>query len=322
MTDLSSERSALTTLMQSRQSDSWTALAGDGWLDTLPENDGTWPLAAVAALVASVSSEHQPTLAVGAHLAAAATLTAAGLPVHDDTPHAVLIDTALDGDDLIGSLWGPAGSGTVVLLPDGGLATIDLADADAARTPVMFLAGAGIRRVRVPLSRASSFAPAGDSSALFEARLAFLLAAEAIGAAAAATARTLAYLRVREQFGKPLGAQQALQHRLVDMTMNDLVGAALVDRAAGAWETGDGAAASWSAKAHAGAASVWTTEQAIQLHGAVGFTEELGLAASLRRLQRCRLALGGQERAATRVAADAVTPPGPRDWTLDFDPGH
>ena len=87
------------------------------------------------------------------------------------------------------------------------------------------------------------------------------------------------HARERRQFGRPIGANQAVRHRLAE-AHSDVVGArALV---AAAWEDGSTAAAAW-AKAVAGSAQDAAAKQAIQVCGAIGLSEEHELPRLVRR---------------------------------------
>jgi hypothetical protein len=321
MTGVDDERAALRTLLRRTPSDAvWRALARDGWLEAVPELDGQWATAAIAALVVAQTAQMHPRLPVGAHLAAAATIGPA------DVPLAVVTDAVVAEGIVCGAVWGPPWSEeerprAVTALPDGQLLMTRLEPGDDDPSPLLLLDRVGSRRVAVALDR---WTPVTGDGADHEARTAFLLAAAAVGVAASATERTLAHVRQRTQFGKPLGAQQSVGHRVVDMRTADLVGQALIDRAATAWAVGtheDARPLSWLAKVHAGDRSVWTVEQAIQLHGALGFSEEYGLGDHLRLTQLVRLLLGGPDRAA-RLSGRAPEPGKrrPRDWSLAFDP--
>ena len=98
---------------------------------------------------------------------------------------------------------------------------------------------------------------------------------------------TLDYLRARQQFGKPLGSFQALQHRAADLKIQIVltrasVGGAAADLDAGA--TGDARRALVSrAKARAAEAAMRVTREAVQLHGAIGYTDEYDIGLFLRK---------------------------------------
>lgn len=312
MTGLHEERAALRTLLQRNHGDAaWAALDRDGWFDAAADEAGEWPDAAVAALVVSEAAQSHPSLPVGSHLAAAAVIKSVGRL-------GVVTDTVVQDGVLSGYLWGDRSATVVAASPEGRLLTTRLERADSEPAPVLLFEQIGTSRVAVAIER---WRPVDGDAADHEARLAFMLAAAAVGVAASATARTLAHVGRRTQFGKPLGGQQAVAHRLVDMRMSDLLGQALVERAAHAWAGRDQPQrASWLAKVHAGERAVWTVEQAIQLHGALGFSEEYGLGRALRVVQSARLLLGGPGRAAAAALPAATDELRPRDWSLAFDP--
>ncbi|MEU8777948.1 acyl-CoA dehydrogenase family protein [Streptomyces sp. NPDC048606] len=95
-----------------------------------------------------------------------------------------------------------------------------------------------------------------------------LLAAEAVGAADRALARTVEYVRGREQFGRPVGSFQAVKHRLADLYVQ--VQAARSAAYYAAWDPDQGGLA----LAQALEALRTTAGEAIQLHGGLGFTWE------------------------------------------------
>ncbi|MEU9005852.1 acyl-CoA dehydrogenase family protein, partial [Streptomyces sp. NPDC048551] len=95
-----------------------------------------------------------------------------------------------------------------------------------------------------------------------------VLAAEAVGAADRALARTVEYVREREQFGRAIGSFQAVKHRLADLYVH--VQAARSAAYYAAWDPGQGPLA----LAQALEALRITAGEAIQLHGGIGFTWE------------------------------------------------
>ena len=102
------------------------------------------------------------------------------------------------------------------------------------------------------------------------------LAAEAVGAARRCVELTVAHLKVREQFGRPLGSFQALRHRVADMTV------AVEGAASMSWYAARAAAQASVelphlaplAKATAADAFTYVAGETIQLHGGIGFTWE------------------------------------------------
>ncbi|MFI7227562.1 acyl-CoA dehydrogenase family protein [Nonomuraea angiospora] len=110
-------------------------------------------------------------------------------------------------------------------------------------------------------------------------RAAVATAAQLIGVARELLAVTVAYARVRTQFGAAIGSFQAVKHQLADAAVAVEFAAPLVHRAAlsvdGAAGTADGDVS--AAKAAAGEAAVLAARVALQAHGAIGYTEELDL---------------------------------------------
>ncbi|MCP3822587.1 acyl-CoA/acyl-ACP dehydrogenase [Streptomyces sp. A3M-1-3] len=99
--------------------------------------------------------------------------------------------------------------------------------------------------------------------------VAAVLAAEAVGAASAALERTIEYVQAREQFGRPIGSFQAVQHRLADLYVQ-----LQAARSAAYYAAWDPAEAGGLALAQALQALRATAAEAIQLHGGIGFTWE------------------------------------------------
>src|SRR5439155_21543622 len=90
---------------------------------------------------------------------------------------------------------------------------------------------------------------------------------------------TLEYTKVRQQFGRPLSANQVIRHRLADMALQCDEARSMALRAALMIEVepvARGRAAS-GAKAKIGKCARFVAEQAVQLHGAMGLTEELDI---------------------------------------------
>ncbi|MZD10271.1 acyl-CoA dehydrogenase [Streptomyces sp. SID5785] len=100
-----------------------------------------------------------------------------------------------------------------------------------------------------------------------------LIAAEAVGAADRALERTVAYVKEREQFGRPVGSFQAVKHRLADVYVQ--VQAARSAAYYAAWAAGAGTErAGGLALAQALEALRTSAAEAVQLHGGIGFTWE------------------------------------------------
>lgn len=157
-------------------------------------------------------------------------------------------------------------------------------------------------------------------------------AAELLGIAREAFAMTLEYLKTRIQFGKPIGANQALQHRMVDAYIQVELAAAclhevLLEAAAGPREL---AVAASRAKARCAQAALHVTRLGVQLHGAIGFTDEYDLGLYLKRALHHASWLGCEaamrlryhdeahvpsDRSAAPTLSDNASIPRDADWT-------
>ncbi|MFJ8161419.1 acyl-CoA dehydrogenase family protein [Streptomyces sp. NPDC096136] len=131
--------------------------------------------------------------------------------------------------------------------------------------------------------------PAVLAAAETAARWARLLtAAQCLGVGEELLARTVEYAKQRTQFGAPIGSFQAVKHRLADTLLDLEFARPLLWAAALSPADGDVAAA----KLAAGGAAYAAARTALQLHGAVGYTQELDLSLWLRRARPLRDAWG------------------------------
>ena len=133
---------------------------------------------------------------------------------------------------------------------------------------------------------AADFVPCGHVEAVIgKATLAH--AAYLLGLSDAAFAITLDYLRIREQFGRPIGSFQSLQHRATEMKLQlELTRAAIeatarrIDTGAGAIERQQGVA---RCHLRAGSLAMLVAREAIQMHGAMGITDEADIGLYVRK---------------------------------------
>ncbi|QIY56024.1 acyl-CoA/acyl-ACP dehydrogenase [Streptomyces sp. RPA4-5] len=140
------------------------------------------------------------------------------------------------------------------------------------------------------------------------------LAAEAVGAADTALARTVAHVQQRVQFGRPIGSFQAVQHRLADLYV--ALQAARSAAYYAAWSAGGGRAAPGGpgaaepgvgalALAQALEALRAVAAEAVQLHGGIGFTWEHEAHLYFKRAACDELLLGPVHRLRARAAEEA-----------------
>jgi len=185
-------------------------------------------------------------------------------------------------------------TGSISPVLNGAEASVLLVPADTAEGTVIFLvdgAAAGLTRTRltavdhsrslarIEFSATPGRALAGDAVAALAAAadLANLaLASESAGAMKACLDMTSAYARIRVAFGQPIGAFQAVKHRLADMEKSWELGyAALRDAArAGDVDPARFSVAASVARVLLAGAYADAAVDTVQLHGGIGFTWE------------------------------------------------
>ena len=182
-------------------------------------------------------------------------------------------------------LWMPRATAGVQLarepLADGrSFGTLELADALVPRAQVIAQGAAATEAVARALDHGAA-----------------IVAAELAGVMERALEMSLDYLRTRVQFGKPIGAFQALQHRAVDLHIQKELAGAVLDEALAALDRGPApdtrAAIASRVKARCADAALKITREAIQLHGAIGFTDEYDAGLYLKRAMTLAAWLGG-----------------------------
>ena len=121
------------------------------------------------------------------------------------------------------------------------------------------------------------------------------LAAESVGVMAAMHALTVDYLKVRKQFGMPIGAFQVLQHKAVDMYVALEQARSITLYAtmmADSDDDAERARAAHAAKTEIGRGGRLVGENAIQLHGGVGMTTEYAVGHYFKRMTMIDIAFG------------------------------
>lgn len=149
------------------------------------------------------------------------------------------------------------------------------------------------------MAAAAALATALDEGAV-------LAAAYLTGAMAACFEITLKYLNTRQQFGRTIGSFQALQHRMVDLYLQREIAHAVVADAARNLSAGadprEQALLASRAKYRASIAGLAIAREAVQLHGAIGFTDECDVALYLNRTLVCAASLGNAAWHCRRIA--------------------
>ena len=196
---------------------------------------------------------------------------------------------AVPSDGSSGGTWEL--SGEKVLIPDAGVVSHFVVAAGTADGPALFVAeaeGEGsstmdstrtLGTVRLDgVSATMVGAPGGFAGLLERIRLRAhsALALEALGVAEAALTMAVEHAMTRNQFGRPIGAYQAVSHQVADTYMDVELARSLAYWAAWCVAESDpqAPAAVAAAKSFAGEAAVRACERSIQVHGGMGFTWE------------------------------------------------
>ncbi len=118
---------------------------------------------------------------------------------------------------------------------------------------------------------------------------------------------TLEYLRTRVQFGKPIGSFQALQHRAVDLLIQQELTSAVVGQAItlldGTATVVERSAMASRTKARASDAGLLMARESVQMHGAIGFTDEYDLGLYVQRALVLSAWLGNAQTQRRRYAS-------------------
>lgn len=306
-------------LRQQRDSDTkidrdiWAQAAEAGWLAILaPESAGGLdlgltelclvseelgkglvpePVAAVAAIARALgASDTAESIVTGEKIVLPA-LMEGPRAIGDEAPTVTASTdgdtTSLDGvktgipfsDDADGFLVSAAGGDGPVLA----LVSRDDAETQAEAT----LDGATVGTITLNAVTGTPIAGANEAPAAIAALLDALHltnAAELLGVMEAAQDITVEYLKTREQFDKPIGAFQALQHKAVDNLAAIEMCRSLIYQAARALDGGGGSPGLASAALSRSAASALDVcKSAVQLHGGIGFTDEHDIGLYLKR---------------------------------------
>lgn len=151
----------------------------------------------------------------------------------------------------------------------------------------------------------------GDTARSLSRHMAIALASDSIGGARAITEQTVAYMKERQQFGKPIAAFQALKHRIADLMTLVVSGEEVVALAVEAAASGDPDADLWArlGKARCTETYVHVAGDCVQLHGGVGFTWEYDVHLYLKRARLSELLIApntAMKDEAAAALADAV----------------
>jgi alkylation response protein AidB-like acyl-CoA dehydrogenase len=133
--------------------------------------------------------------------------------------------------------------------------------------------------------------------------------AEAVGAMETMLAMTIEYMKTRVQFGKPIGENQALQHRATEMMMSLEQGRSLAMLAAIMIDDDNAEQRAHdlsTAKVGVGQAARFVSQNAVQLHGGIGMTEEYAVGHYFRRCMVIEHSFGDTGYHLSKLAAEVA----------------
>jgi alkylation response protein AidB-like acyl-CoA dehydrogenase len=215
---------------------------------------------------------------------------------------------------------GDALPASVLLVPADGVPSalylVDMSSSGVAKAPVVSL---DMTRQLCDLSfddapgtLIASGAAAADALDAALTAGAAVLAAEQVGLAQRCLDMTLAYVKERRQFARPVGSFQALKHRLADVWVAVSQARAASRYAAACLASGDPDAkvAVAVAKAYCSEAAVHAAQECVQLHGGIGFTWEHPAHLYLKRAKADSIGFGtpGAHRAALASLVNLPAP--------------
>ena len=266
-----------------------------------------------SAAIVKAAGRHAAPVPLADTLVAASLAAAGGLDVPVG-PLALAVDRP--GLDVIRVPWG-GGASNIVVVNDGGVALVPTASLPTVGAgcnypgePWVDLAASTVRSVETAVADGT---PAGAfaTAALYRALL-------ASGALSRAVDLSVQYCNEREQFGKPIGKFQILQHYLAEMAGEAVAAEAAVDNAVDVIANGADEAecilVCAAAKAYAGRAVATINRLAHQIHGAIGYTDEHRLQYTTRRLWAWRDEFGSEAEWAAVVGRGIAAGGGAAMW--------
>ena len=281
---------------------------------------------ATAALLATSDDELLTAVADGATTAALAVPFAAAPGPRPEPTVRLGVPAPADGDPgyrLTGTVAGVADAlpADVLLVPADGVpyGLYAVWAADVAITPVVSLDMtrqlADLTLDNVPGRRVATAGAAQQAVAAALTAGAAMLAAEQLGTAERCLEITVAYLKERRQFARPVGSFQALKHRAADLWVGVTQARAAARYAAACLAAGapDAPVAVALAKAACSDIAVRTAQECVQLHGGIGFTWEHPAHLYLKRAKSSLIGFGTPDRHRASLAGlvDLPAPPSP-----------
>ncbi|MGF6859434.1 acyl-CoA dehydrogenase family protein [Paraburkholderia sp. CI3] len=186
----------------------------------------------------------------------------------------------------------------VVARDAAGVTLTEYRTIDGQRAATLEFNGTPARRLASEHAGAATLEQIADYGTL-------LLCAEALGALDALNHATVEYTKTRQQFGQPIARFQALQHRMVEMLIHAEQARSITYLAAMRYASEDAnerRRAISAAKVRVGQAARFVGQQAVQLHGGMGVTNEVAAAHLFKRLAIIETTLGDVDHHLARFA--------------------
>ncbi|WP_460354710.1 acyl-CoA dehydrogenase family protein [Mycobacterium sp. ZZG] len=193
---------------------------------------------------------------------------------------------AVDGGRLTGHAGfvpDAVGADRILVLVGGAVAVVDPAQVTVVSQPVVD-STRQLATVSAYAAEVTELLPLTGAPETVRHRAEVALACDSLGLAEQMLTATVEYVKVRHQFGRPIGSFQAVKHACADMLVAIEVSRRLVcDAVRVVADGGDAAVAAAMAKSYACSAAVDVAGKAMQLHGGIGYTWESGIHVYLKR---------------------------------------
>ena len=283
--------------------DGWAALA-DAGLPLALAGEAAGGLGLPAEAVLAIGAAHGAAGApwpLAESIAANALLGLAGLPLAEGPATLALVDGAVADGRLVGHAAGAAWAQPGVAIVAVGAGALALTGAGAPCPPSLSGLARGDLWVEAPVAGRLAHDPLP--------LLAALRTTEIAGALATVLAMTVEWTQTREQFGRPLARNQAVQHALAQLAAEAAAAEAaqgLAEIGLAHWLAGRATQHVAAAKARASEAAGVAAAIALQLHGAIGFTADHRLHLFTRALWQWRDDAGSEHHWQARLGAAAL----------------
>ena len=187
---------------------------------------------------------------------------------------------------------------------------VDSADTGVEATPYFAMEGGRAANIALNGAKGELLGSLGAALPAVDAILdeaVIAMGSEAVGAMEVLYKTTVEYCKTRKQFGVPIGKFQVLQHRMVEMFMaHELTQSSMYMAGLRNLEGGDIAKKAASAfKVQVGKSGRYIGQQAVQLHGGMGMTDELNVGFYFKRLTAIDALLGNMDYHLNRYASVA-----------------